>query len=52
MNPPKGCPFAARCGHTMKVCQEYRPDFTEFEEGHTSACWLHDPRCQPEGEEQ
>ena len=52
MNPPKGCPFAARCAHTMKVCQEYRPVFTEFEAGHTSACWLHDARCQPEGENQ
>ena len=52
LNPPKGCPFAARCAHTMKVCQEYRPVFTEFEAGHTSACWLHDARCQPEGENQ
>ena len=48
MNPPKGCPFAARCAHTMKVCQEYRPEFTEFEAGHTSACWLHDARCHLE----
>ena len=48
MNPPQGCPFAARCSHTMKVCQQYQPPFTQFEEGHTSACWLHDPRCHLE----
>ncbi|MEG2420045.1 MAG: ABC transporter ATP-binding protein [Oscillospiraceae bacterium] len=44
MNPPEGCPFAARCEHTLKVCQQYRPDYTTFEPGHRSACWLHDPR--------
>lgn len=49
MNPPQGCPFAARCEHTMKVCQQYRPPFTCFEGEHTSACWLHDARCQGEG---
>ena len=32
----------------MKVCQQYQPPFTQFEEGHTSACWLHDPRCHLE----
>ena len=45
MNPPKGCPFAARCDYTLKVCQEYRPDYTYFNDGHACACWLHDPRC-------
>lgn len=50
MNPPKGCPFAARCAHTMKICQEYRPEQFVFEDGHVSACWLHDARCQPEEE--
>ncbi|WP_245185196.1 ABC transporter ATP-binding protein [Flavonifractor sp. AGMB03687] len=48
MTPPQGCPFAARCSHTMKVCQQYQPPFTQFEEGHTSACWLHDSRCHLE----
>ena len=48
MNPPPGCPFAARCSHTMKVCQQYQPPFPQFEECHTSACWLHDSRCHLE----
>ena len=49
-DPPKGCPFAARCGHTMKVCQQYAPPYTDFGGGHRAACWLHDARCQKNGE--
>ena len=48
MNPPQGCPFAARGSHTMKGCQQYQPPLTQTEGGHTSACWLHDPRCHLE----
>lgn len=40
LNPPKGCPFAARCEHAMKVCLREMPPFTELGEGHQSACWL------------
>ena len=41
LNPPAGCPFAARCSHAMKLCREYRPELTEVGPGHKSACWLH-----------
>ncbi len=41
LNPPAGCPFAARCSHAMKLCREYRPELTEVGPGHRSACWLH-----------
>ena len=39
--PPKGCAFAARCKHAMKICARLQPDYTAFEEpGHYAACWL------------
>src|SRR5699024_1261241 len=28
-DPPKGCPFAARCPYAMKVCEEHMPDYTD-----------------------
>lgn len=40
LNPPKGCPFAARCDYAMKVCLENLPPEFEVEEGHNAACWL------------
>lgn len=43
LNPPKGCPFAARCKFAMKLCRECPPALTEIGEGHRSACWLHNP---------
>jgi oligopeptide transport system ATP-binding protein len=44
-NPPKGCPFAPRCPHAMKVCVEYMPDFTTLSETQKTACWLLDERA-------
>ena len=45
LSPPKGCGFAARCKHCMKICQEeYPPEFT-VGEGHTASCWLLHPDC-------
>ena len=46
MDPPKGCPFAARCEHTMKVCQEFMPEYTQLSDTHRAACWLLDKRAQ------
>ncbi|WP_444642919.1 ABC transporter ATP-binding protein [Caproiciproducens sp. R1] len=46
MDPPKGCPFAARCPHTMKVCQEFMPEYTQLSDTHRAACWLLDSRAQ------
>ena len=43
LNPPKGCPFAARCEHAMNICMEEQPDFFECGEGHRSMCWLLHP---------
>ena len=40
LKPPAGCPFAARCKYTMKVCIEKQPPLFEISEGHRAACWL------------
>ena len=41
LNPPKGCPFAARCSRAMKLCAVHQPPFCDLGNGHVSACWLH-----------
>jgi oligopeptide/dipeptide ABC transporter ATP-binding protein len=37
----RGCAFAARCPHVMKVCRETTPPLLEARTGHQVACWLH-----------
>lgn len=46
MDPPAGCPFAARCEKTMKVCQQYMPEHTQLSDTHHAACWLLDDRAK------
>ncbi len=46
MMPPKGCPFAARCKHTLKVCEESMPEYYKISKDHLSACWLLDERAK------
>lgn len=41
IKPPTGCPFAARCPYTMKICQERLPEYHESTPGHRAMCWLH-----------
>ena len=43
LDPPKGCPFAARCPYAMKVCGDEMPGQTRFSGEHRAACWLHHP---------
>lgn len=45
MNPPKGCPFAPRCPHAMKVCMEYMPEHENSSDTQSTACWLLDKRA-------
>ncbi|WP_048600595.1 ABC transporter ATP-binding protein [Rubeoparvulum massiliense] len=45
LNPPVGCPFAARCDYAMKVCQQAMPEYTTLSTEHRVACWLEDPRA-------
>lgn len=39
-----GCPFAARCPYTMKVCHDYHPDYTAVSGTQAVRCWLQDER--------
>ncbi|MBE7004052.1 MAG: ABC transporter ATP-binding protein, partial [Ruminococcaceae bacterium] len=39
--PPRGCPFAARCEHAMKVCYDRQPEETVLSLEHKCCCWLH-----------
>ncbi|MCQ6265536.1 ABC transporter ATP-binding protein [Fictibacillus sp. WQ 8-8] len=45
LNPPKGCPFAARCPYAMQVCVDHMPDASDVTSTHKSACWLLDERA-------
>ena len=40
-DPPKGCPFAARCPYAMRICEGEMPGYTTFSDEHRAACWLH-----------
>ena len=46
ISPPKGCPFAARCGRCMKVCEKFPPAEYTFSETHRASCWLYDDRAK------
>ena len=39
LNLPKGCAFAARCDHAMKICLEQPPEEVEVNDCHIAACW-------------
>lgn len=43
LEPPKGCPFYARCDKAMKVCIEHCPPYFQLSSTHRSMCWLLDP---------
>ena len=40
IQPPKGCPFFARCEHAMKVCDMYMPEMTTVSPTQNTACWM------------
>jgi oligopeptide transport system ATP-binding protein len=37
-NPPKGCPFAPRCGYAGDDCLDHLDPLTEFAPGRFRAC--------------
>ena len=39
-----GCAFAERCDYAMSVCLKLSPPEYSYR-GHSSCCWLHDPRA-------
>ncbi|MDQ0150858.1 ABC transporter ATP-binding protein [Eubacterium multiforme] len=40
LNPPTGCPFAARCEYAMEICKESMPEETTVTDSHKVNCWL------------
>ena len=40
LNMPKGCPFAPRCDHAMKICLTERAPRMQVGETHFSSCWM------------
>ncbi|MGL4570261.1 MAG: ABC transporter ATP-binding protein [Clostridium sp.] len=40
LNPPVGCPFAARCEYAMEICKEDMPEETIITDCHKVNCWL------------
>lgn len=50
INPPKGCPFASRCPHAMKICQSQMPPEFDLGNGHKASCWLLHDDCPKEEE--
>ncbi len=47
-DPPKGCPFAARCPYARNICAVKQPEYVQVKEGHRSMCWLLDERAPAE----
>ncbi|MET3696879.1 oligopeptide transport system ATP-binding protein [Bacillus oleivorans] len=45
LDPPKGCPFAARCEHAMKICELRQPLDTNVTDTHRVSCWLMHPKA-------
>lgn len=49
-NPPKGCPFFARCNYAMEICRNQDPKLLKVENAcdengtHSTACWLQHPK--------
>lgn len=41
LDPPKGCPFAARCKYCMNICLDEEPKSYNFENGHSARCWIY-----------
>ena len=49
--PPKGCEFASRCEHCMKVCKKHVPPTYEVGAGHKAVCWRLHPACPAQNKE-
>ncbi|USG67397.1 ABC transporter ATP-binding protein [Brevibacillus ruminantium] len=45
LSPPKGCAFAARCEHAMKICVQFSPPPVSLSDSHRVACWLMHPKA-------
>ena len=48
LNLPKGCAFAARCDHAMKICLKQPPEEVRVNDFHIAACWNNVKRMMEE----
>ncbi len=39
-NLPKGCAFASRCDHCMKICLTEQPEEVRVNDSHIASCWM------------
>ena len=39
-NMPKGCAFASRCDHAMKICLGELPEELPINDNHMASCWM------------
>ena len=47
LNPPKGCPFAARCRYACRACVNDMPEEMAFDtQDHRASCWLYHPGAE------
>ena len=51
LNLPKGCAFAARCDHAMKICLEQPPEEVRVNGFHIAACWSNVKRMMEEAKD-
>ena len=51
LNLPKGCAFAARCDHAMKICLEQPPEEVRVNGFHIAACWNNVKRMMEEAKD-
>ena len=51
LNLPKGCAFASRCDHAMKICLEQPPEEVRVNDFHIAACWNNVKRMMEEGKD-
>ena len=50
LNLPKGCAFASRCDHAMKICLEQPPEEIRVNDQHIAACWNNVKQMMEEAE--
>ncbi len=46
LNPPAGCPFAARCRYATRACLSRFPEETSFGGRHKASCFLYYPGAE------
>ena len=39
-NMPRGCAFASRCDHAMKICLGELPEELPINDNHMASCWM------------